>query len=135
MSDHLAIMRNPWFKWVELGVKTIESRVSQKCSVPYGHIKIGDIIYFKQSGDFVVNFRAKVTRVEFYHGSIAIQQKLKMWASQICIDEKYIESKQKAEYCTLMWLDRIEFLTEPHPFRQKGQRAWIPHYNPKEWIE
>lgn len=125
MTNHLAIMRNPWMNYLVQGKKTIESRISQKQIAPWQKVNIGDWIYFRLSGDFVVSHKAAVKDVKYYEGP-AIFQKLEEFKEEICIDDEYIHSKSKCKYLTLIWLDEIISLgLDVFPHRQKGQQAWF----------
>ena len=63
--DHIAIMKKSWgfTDKIMVGEKTIESRwYGIKCR-PWGRIKKGDMVYFKDAGA-LVSAAAEVTRVE-----------------------------------------------------------------------
>jgi ASC-1-like (ASCH) protein len=139
--NHLAIMRQPWFSAILSGAKTIESRIGLKRSPPYGKIFKNDWIYWKESLDFVVYCRSKVIDVKYYDSDIV--DVLRQFSEKICIDEKFIIEKLDYKYLTLVWIGKVELLTNTHnaqipapiPFRQKGQRSWIVDYdtNRTDW--
>jgi ASC-1-like (ASCH) protein len=62
--DHVAIMRPSWNLLPKIlpGEKTIESRWYKNRSSPWGKIKSGDTIYFKDSGKPVTS-KAQVAKV------------------------------------------------------------------------
>jgi ASC-1-like (ASCH) protein len=120
---HLAIMRQPWLNLVMVGSKTIESRANQKRNPPYGQIHKGDLIYFKESGDFVVYLRAEVSKVLPYEGKM-VQIKMREFAKEIGITEEYIKEKADAQYLTLIWLTKVTQIL-PFPFSKHDQRSWI----------
>ena len=64
--EHVAIMRNSWglLSKIISGNKTIESRWYKTKYRPWGRIKSGDILYFKDSGK-PVTVKAKVDEVKF----------------------------------------------------------------------
>ena len=122
---HLAIMRNPWMKYLINGTKTIESRISQRKIIPWRKVVVGDWIYFRLAGDSMVNHRAQVKQVKYYSG-FQIFDKLREYQHEIGIDENYIQSKQKCQYLTLIWLSKVEELgINCFPFVKKDQRAWV----------
>ncbi len=128
--NHLAIMRNPWFKKYISGEKTIESRISQNKLTPYQKVTIGDWIYPRQSGKKLASYKAQVKYVEYwrlgiYPESRALLDKLLQFKDSICIDEAYIQSKAKCKYLTLIWTKPIIKLENPFEFTQKGQKAWF----------
>lgn len=134
--NHLAIMRQPWFDLVQSGKKPIESRCSINKIPPYEKIHKGDIIYFKESGDFVIYIQANVQKVEYYCDPVMIHKKLDEYKHKIGINDEYILSKAKSRYLTLIWLESVKELKNENgipatiPFRQKGQLAWISNYDP-----
>ena len=62
--DHVAIMRKSWGLLPKIlnGEKTVESRFYKNKSAPWGKIKSGETIYFKDSGE-PVTVQAEVERV------------------------------------------------------------------------
>lgn len=50
--DHVAIMRKSWGMLPKIlsGEKMIESRWLKNRSAPWGRIKMGDVVYFKETG-------------------------------------------------------------------------------------
>jgi len=65
--DHIAIMKKSWrlIPKILKAEKTIESRWYKSKIAPWDKIKIGDSIYFKDSGE-PVTVKAKVVKVEQY---------------------------------------------------------------------
>ena len=65
--DHVAIMRKSWGLIPKIldGRKKIESRWSKNKCAPWGKVKIGDVVYFKNSGGPIVA-KAKVSAVLYY---------------------------------------------------------------------
>jgi hypothetical protein len=121
--NHLAILKEPWYLLFVKGIKTIESRWSINKIIPYQKVNEFDWIYPRLSGDFVVHCKAKVIRTLYSH-SDKTQNILRQYQKQICIDESYIQSKPKAQYLSLFWVEKpIEIL--PFPFVKHDQRAWI----------
>jgi len=61
---HIAITRKSWglTRKILTGEKTIESRWYQNKSRPWNQIDVGDIVYFKDSGE-PVTIRAEVSKV------------------------------------------------------------------------
>jgi len=65
--DHLDIMNKKWnlIPKILSGEKKIESRWYMARFVPWGRIKKGDTVYFKDAG-MPVTAKAKVSKVLFY---------------------------------------------------------------------
>ena len=129
MSEHLAILRQPWMKYIINGKKTIESRISQRRIAPYRKVEKNDWIYFRLSGDFTVTHKAQVDKVLYYQGKERIFRVLKRFKQEICIDDEYIQSKHKCQYLTLIWLNPvIDLGIDAFPFVKKDQRAWVCNF-------
>ena len=62
--DHIAIMRKSWglTQKILTGQKKIESRWYKVKYSPWGRIKSGEVVYFKDSGD-LVSIKTKVKKV------------------------------------------------------------------------
>lgn len=130
--DHVAIM-NPKWKLIEKILsrdKTIESRWYKTKRSPWGKIKKGDTIYFKNSGGSIIS-KAKVAKVRHYildqdHSKFTSRPKIEQrlvsgsikHLSPIKIYQKYgkqiglkkseflrsILNKKDNKYCILIWL-------------------------------
>jgi ASC-1-like (ASCH) protein len=76
------------------GEKTIESRWYQTKRAPWGKIKAGEIIYFKNSGE-PVTAKAKISKViEFENLTPGkIKEILSKYGKQICIEEVPLDKK------------------------------------------
>src|SRR3989344_3255413 len=67
--DHVAIMRKSWglTQKILTGQKKIESRWYKSKHSPWGRIKKGDAVYFKNSGE-PVSIKAKVRKIISFSG-------------------------------------------------------------------
>lgn len=74
--DHLAIMKKSWglTKKILSGEKTIETRWYKNKYKPWDQIRVGEIVYFKDSGD-PVTVKATVAKVEQFENFDEIQIK------------------------------------------------------------
>lgn len=131
--DHVAIMNT------KLGLidrilsskKTIETRWYKNKSAPYDKIKIGDRIYFKDSGG-LVRASALVNKVlQFSNLNLKTSQEIvDKYGSvgQIDIQNHNVSSwAQGKKYAILIWLEDVKSL-EPFQINKKGFGsgcAWI----------
>lgn len=132
--DHIAIMNKSWGLIPKIldGRKTIESRWSKNKAVPFGKVKTGDIVYFKNSAE-LVTAKALVTKVESFEN---LNPKRVKW-----VLEKYggdggiaatdipatIEWAKDKKYLTLIYLANPKRV-EPFNINKKGfgsGTAWI----------
>jgi ASC-1-like (ASCH) protein len=109
--DHLAILdkKRKLLPKIISGEKTIESRWYKTRRTPYNNIKAGDIIYFKDSGEFVT-VKAVVDKALFFADLTEhkIREILKRYAKDIAISPDYSEKYLKYKYITLIFLKNIE---------------------------
>lgn len=122
---HIAIMRQPLFDMVLNKQKTIESRWSQNKIAPYGKIKVGDEILFKETGKDVIATTI-VKDVKFYELTPEIADNIKLkYGKEICTDKfDNWETYRNKKYCTLIWLDDIKTI-EPLKVKKSNGAGWL----------
>ena len=131
--DHLAILdktRKLLAKIIS-GEKTIESRWYKSKVAPWGRIKKGETIYFKESGE-PVNAKATISEVlQFYLPQTNVHDLLQEYRDEICFSEK--NSEKLVAWCSLRTyciLIRLAQVQEIEPFEIDKTRfgmmaAWI----------
>lgn len=130
--EHLAILSKQSKLLVKIlsGEKTIESRWYKSKVAPWGNIKAGETIYFKESSDPV---RAKATIAEvmqYYLPQTNVSDLLEKYAKQICFTApmpELIQWCKERKYCILIRLKNVEPI-EPFDINKKGfglMAAWI----------
>lgn len=132
--EHVAIMKKSWglLPKIVSGKKTIESRWLMNQSGPWGKVREGEIIYFKDAGE-PVTAKATVSHVleldnlspervrdilEFYGEDDGIAE------AELPHYEAQFRDKQ---YCVLIFLEDIQMI-EPFHIDKQGfgaQTAWI----------
>ena len=115
--DHVAIMNKKLglIDKILLGNKTIESRWLKNKSAPYGKIKAGDIVYFKNSGDLVIA-KATVKKVIQYDNidQITVKKIISKYGGVggICIqNQDFLLWTESKKYCVLIWLENPQSIT------------------------
>lgn len=127
---HIAIMKSKFYNLLIKGEKTIESRWSIKKIAPYNKINVNDIIYFKESGKQIINYKAIVKKVKFFE----INEKTfnfiyKNYKNNICMQYfDNLEIYKNKKYCTLVWITNLQKIN-PINFVHKDQLAWIINPN------
>ena len=132
--EHVAIMRKSlgFLNKISEGSKKIESRWYMTKYAPWGRIREGDIVYFKDSGK-PVTLKSIVKRVEFYSSLIPEKTEkilLKYGPEDgIGIDNisDFYQSVKDKNYCILIFLSNIEEV-EPFEIDKSGfgaMSAWI----------
>jgi ASC-1-like (ASCH) protein len=132
--DHLAIMKKSWRLLPKIlsGEKTIESRWYKNRVSPWGKIKKGEIIYFKDSGN-PVTLRAEVSEVLQFSEltPTTVEKILFKYAARAGISKKDINKYYKLfkdkNYCLLVFL-KNQKTVDPFEIDKSGfglMSAWI----------
>ena len=128
--DHLAILdkKRKLLAKILSREKTIESRWYKFKKTPYRNISVGDTIYFKDSGEMVTT-RAAVSSVLFFDAldEQKIRSILEQYGAQIGIPVSYTEKLKSKNFCTLIFLKKVETI-KPFSINKQGygtMAAWI----------
>ena len=130
--NHVAIMRKSWGLLPKIlsGEKTIESRWYKNKSAPWGKIKAGDTVYFKNSGE-LVSVRVRVRKVlEFENLTLKkVREILDKYGKEIGMKniEASYELYKNKRYCILVFLGR-SLMVDPFRIDKTGfgmEAAWI----------
>ena len=130
--DHVAIMKKEWrlIEKILAGEKTIESRWYKARFAPWGRIRSGDVVYFKNSGE-KVTAKAIVSKVlEFGNlGLPEIRKIVEKYGKAIGLRNKNVEEWAKGKrYCILVFLKNPQKLKKPFAINKSGfgnAAAWL----------
>ena len=122
---HLAILKRPYLDAILAGQKPIESRFSKIRCGPFGQVKVGDKIFFKQSSGPVrgVATAAAVKNFENLTPNKITELKQR-YNHQIRGSDEYWQSKTNCKFGVLVWLKNIEHIKPIHIIK-KDWRAWV----------
>jgi predicted transcriptional regulator len=132
--QHLAIMKKSWklIDKILSGEKVIETRWYKNRSAPWGRIKKGEIIYFKDSGE-PVTARATVSKIEQFefandHESLDLYRKYStedLGTGEVSEEVRtYVEGKR---YAIIIYLENPQVI-KPFEIDKTGygiSSAWI----------
>ena len=131
--EHIAIMRKSWKLLPKIlnGEKKIESRWYKSKYPPWGKIKLGEIVYFKDSGD-PVSLKAEVEKIMQFSDldSKKVKEILEKYAKDDGIEqrkEEFFEMFKDKNYCMLIFLKNPEKI-KPFAISKKGfgmMASWI----------
>ena len=128
--DHLAILakKRKFLPKIISGKKTIESRWYIHKKAPCHALAVGDRVFFKDSGD-PVTVMSEVAKVLFFDNltMIKIQEILKRYGNDICIQKSYAKNLDGKRYCSLIFLKNVQKIT-PFAIDKRGygnMAAWI----------
>ena len=122
--DHVAILNKQWKLLPKIlsGEKSIESRWYKNRYSPWDKIKVGDKVFFKNSGEkvSVVTNITKVLQFDNLNKS-KIRNLLLEYGKRICISSNenspWFEGKR---YCILMFLGEVRRLEKPFAIDKSG---------------
>ena len=129
--DHLAIMSKQLQLLPKIlqGEKTIESRWYKTRKAPFNKIKVGDIVYFKDSGA-PVTIKSLVKKVIQFDNlsEQRIYDLLHEYEKELGINaDEYYNSIKNKKYGIIIYLDKVEQIN-PFQIDKKGfgnQSSWI----------
>jgi ASC-1-like (ASCH) protein len=109
--DHVAIMKKSWRLIPKIldGRKKIESRWSKNKCTPWGKVKTGDVVYFKNAGEEVIA-RARVSDIKEFSNLTPkkVRELLEKYGGDDGISatnlEETIKWAKDKRYCTLIYL-------------------------------
>ncbi|OGM08951.1 hypothetical protein A2Z67_06500 [Candidatus Woesebacteria bacterium RBG_13_36_22] len=133
--DHVAIMKKSWgmIPRILSKEKTIESRWYKKRSTPWGKIKKGDTIYFKNSGE-PVTVKVKVNKVKEFEDLTPkkIKEILPTYYRFLGVSDRgildFYNLVKDKKYCILIFLKNVEKLEKTYDIRKSGfgmMASWI----------
>jgi len=132
--DHLAIMKKSWNLTMKIleGKKIIESRWYKTRYPPFDRISVGDVVYFKDSGE-PVKIRAEVSDVKQFSEltPAKVRQILDEYGERDGIDKQktneFFQMFKDKKYCVLIFLKNPKAI-EPFKVNKKGygtMSSWI----------
>ena len=106
--EHVAIMKKSWGLTEKIlsGEKKIESRWYQTKRMPWGKIKAGETVFFKNSGEGVVAKAVVSDIMQFQIKSESEAEKIvKKFGKEICLLNRDVKTWDKLpKYCLLIFL-------------------------------
>jgi hypothetical protein len=130
--DHVAIMNKKWnlISKILSGEKIIESRWYKTKRTPWDKINVGDVVYFKNSGEKIVAKAFVLEVLQFEINSFDdMNNIIKKYGDEICLINRNAKTWGKlSKYCILIRLCNPKLLKEPFQINKKGfgiSTAWI----------
>ena len=125
-SVHLAVLLEPYLKFILEGSKTIESRFSKNRIAPYGAVESGDVILLRRSAAKSVSGICIVRSVWFYQlDNENLQVIKKDFAAGLRADgSSFWEERQSARFATLMRIAEVYRIT-PIEIEKRDRRGWV----------
>lgn len=122
---HLAVMVEPFLRFMLEGRKTVESRFSVNRCAPFGRVQRGDVIMLKKSGGPVVGI-CMASKSWFYRLDPQSWMTIKQdFASYICAqDPTFWEERERASFATLIKVTHVRSIL-PIKVEKRDRRGWV----------
>ncbi len=119
---HLVVFKASHLNRILQGTKEIEFRLSRTNRSPFRRVARQDVLWLKQTSGPILG-KATVARVKFIHPLNPDRfRELKSQAKPT--DWPYIESREAANYASIIWLRDICRLA-PFSIRKTNSHAWV----------
>jgi hypothetical protein len=115
---HVAILKAEYVAAILDGTKVVESRLSATRNAPFGRVKPGDTIHFKESGG-AFGASALVAGVMTFEDlrPADIRTLSRRYGRQVAAPAEYWDQRSDAKYATFIWLTDVrESDTAPAAF-------------------
>ncbi len=125
-AAHIAIVQERVLAALRDGRKRVESRFSSTCRAPYGHVRPGDVVYFRGVGR-PIQLAAIATRVvQMSELRPAHVRRIRRALGElIAAPAEYWRRKRNARFVVLIWLRPARLpAARPKARRQHGN-AWV----------
>ena len=125
-SIHLAVLLEPYLKFIIEGRKTVESRFSKHRIPPYGAVESGDVVLLKRSAAKSVSGICIVRKVWVYQLDPDNLQIIKNdFAAALRADgSSFWEERKSARFATLMRIAEV-YPLPPIEMHKRDRRGWV----------
>ena len=125
-SIHLAILLQPYLKFILEGSKTVESRFSRHRIAPYGSVEAGDVVLLKGSSAKAVSGLCIVRKVWSYQLNPDNLQFIKNGFAAALRAEgpSFWEERKAARFATLIRIAEV-YPLPPIKVRKRDRRGWV----------
>jgi len=121
---HLAVLVDPFLRYILEGRKTVESRFSKNCIAPYRRIGPGDLVLLKAAAGPVVGcFTASWVQCMELTSDVLAAVRAK-YSAAICADDEFWAARAEKRYVTLVGVDQPRVLP-PVRVAKSDRRGWI----------
>jgi len=125
---HLAIMDKHTINMILNSEKTIETRFSKNKISPYHKVKVGEIVYLKESGkDITASF--EIAKVIFYENLTGdkVKEIKQEYNHLIKAPNLYWDIKSASKYGTLMFIKNVIKLNNQIKINKKGRQGFVSY--------
>ena len=129
---HLAVLREPYLRFILEGKKTIETRFAKRRCAPFEQVEKGDVIILKRSPGPLVGV-CVVEAAWFYRLDAKSLALIKSkFGPAICpADSSFWEERKEASVATLMLIGQVARIS-PIETGKKDRRGWVVISEPEQ---
>lgn len=122
---HLAVVNEPYFRFILQGKKTIESRFSMHRAAPYRQISPGDIVLMKRAGQAIQSYFIAGEAMDYESTPEILQHLRETYSEAICADADFWCARADKRYITLIPIQEVGHMQTPLAVVKKDKRAWV----------
>ena len=124
-SVHLAILVEPFLRYILEGFKTVESRFAVSRRAPYKQVASGDIVILKRAGGPITGL-CEVSEAWFYDLDPSTWTDIRQeYSEALCAeDPSFWELRKGASYATLMRIRHVSRINSV-PCAKRDRRGWV----------
>lgn len=123
---HLAVLVEPYLRFILDGRKTVESRFARRACPPYQGIDRDDVILLKRSGGPIVGL-CQASDVWFHQRDERTWQLVRdeFAASMCALDPAFWEERAETSFATLVRLAHVRGVTPSINVAKHDRRGWV----------
>jgi ASC-1-like (ASCH) protein len=132
-NSHLAILKKYYLDKILYGSKQIELRLTKSAVPPFGHVSVGDTLFFKESSGPVYAV-AQVAAVKQLRNltSAKISDLKTKYNHLILGNDEFWKLKSDCKFAVLLWLNNVRTI-KPIRIYKKDWRAWVVLKKPNDF--
>lgn len=122
---HLAVLVEPYLRYILEGKKTVESRFSERRIAPYGNVQRDDVILLKRSGGPILGL-CQVSNRWYYELDPPSWNEIRIeFSKMLCAqDPEFWRQRASAEFATLISLRNV-LKIQPIKYSKNDRRGWV----------
>lgn len=125
-SVHLAVLLQPYLRFILDGSKTVESRFSKKRIAPFNSVSQGDVVLLKKAAAKGISGVCLVTQVWFYQLDTETWYEIRDSFTRAlrAEDPEFWEQRKSAQFATLMRVSEVHSLPLIE-ISKRDRRGWV----------
>ncbi len=125
MNHHLVVLHTKYLQPILQGSKTVECRLSQRRTIPFGLVEPGDMLWLKETSG-PIRATAMVRSVQSIHPLDAntLNTLQARFSEPMQVDPLFFIQRRLANFATFITLADVQPLT-PFGIYKQDRRAWV----------